>query len=257
MLEERYESVVVLRLNRPESLNAWTAEMSRSLVSKLARAAEDPKVRVCVLTGVGSRAFSAGADLRDSSSHAPDPDAYLEDVSLSGDALFEALLQFPKPLVCAINGYAIGIAFLAALCCDVCVASSNAAVSLPQITFGIMPGYAGVHRLAQWVGRGRALEIAFTGRFVDAAEAQRIGLFSAVYAADQLDASVRELAERLAQLPPVAAKIMKESIYSSMELGALRTGAMGDVYRFLALTSTQESREGHERWRKRDEKPRG
>lgn len=162
------------------------------------------------------------------------------------------MLGFPKPLICAVNGYAIGIGFQMQLCCDIIVASSTARFQLPQVQLGIMPAYGGAPRLAQWVGRGKATEIALTGRFVDAAEAERIGLAAAVHPSAELMDRTMELAGQIAEASELSVALTKQSMHAAQEDGSLRMASAGDAYRFMNLAMTRESGARHEDWRTRD-----
>lgn len=247
--------VAVLTLDRVSKLNAYRAEMGDELCAHLASLREDGEMRACVLTGAGGRAFCAGADLGDPLTHSVNSvDAHLADLDhRSAAGVFSALLDFPKPLICAVNGYAIGIGFQMALCCDMIVASSGAQFRLPQATLGIMPAYGGGPRLAQWVGRGRAMEIAMTGRFVGAAEGERIGLVTRVFEPGGLPDGAIEIAASIAQHSELSLALVKESMYSVLEHGALATTSAADNYRFMVLSMTSAATQRHQSWRDREQ----
>lgn len=251
VLREDHGSVRLLVLNRPESYNAWGEDMAAALGRELCTADEDEDVRCCVLTGSGEKAFSSGANLKDPRTHmTPSADEALAAMRpASAPMFFEDLLTFRKPLISAVNGYAIGAGFLLTLCTDIIIAAENAVFALPQASLGIMPAYGGAVRLAQWVGRGRAMDIALTGRRVDATEARDIGIASQVVPVSELRAASLDLAGRLAGLPPLGAALTKESLNRAMEEGALKATSITDLYRFLALGMTDEARRRHENWR--------
>lgn len=253
VLVDRRQGTLVLRLNRPGRRNAWGPDMSRRLCDLLAAAADDGDVRGVVLTGADNGAFSSGADIGKEEVHAKGPGRYLGEMGFSGHEAFDRLLRFPKPLVCAVNGYAIGFGFLAPLCCDVILASREAEFRMTHVKLGILPAYGGLGRLAQWVGRGRAIDIGMTGRPVGADEALRIGLVSEICEPEELDARSIVVAETLGALPPLAFRAAKESIYHALEGGQIATNAIEDLYRIGLLQQTADTKEAHVAWRERRE----
>lgn len=250
VLEELDEDIVVLRLNRPGRHNAMGPDMGKALVEALDRWTEDNRARACVLTGTGD-AFSSGADLGDETTHRTEAGEYLAELEISRHAVIDRLLQFPKPMIAAVNGYAIGWGFLASLACDMVLASESAVFRLPQTRLGLLPAYGGTGRLAQWVGRGRAFEIAVRGRPVTAEEGLAIGLVSSISSDEGLDQMAREVASELAGLPPLAYKLTKESLYTAMERGPLGAVASADRYRLGMLQRTDDLAEAHEAWREK------
>jgi enoyl-CoA hydratase/carnithine racemase len=249
VLVEDRGSVRILRLSRPGRLNSFGTDLGSSLVAALNDVTADPAVHAVVVTGDGDRAFSSGADLGDPKAHSRTVGGSLAASHMGMHPTFGTLVEFGKPIVAAINGYAIGAGFLMTLCCDVLVASPTAQFALPQVSLGILPSFAGIGRLAQWIGRGRALEIALTGRRVGAEEAAAIGLVSKVSENYLEDACA--LAEQLGSLPPLAVKMAKESVYLSLEVGSLRMGAATDVYRSACLQQTSDTREAHQAWKEK------
>jgi enoyl-CoA hydratase/carnithine racemase len=247
--------VAVLRLNRPERLNAWGADMGEALEAHFTDMGRDTNIRAVVLTGSGDHAFSSGADVGNAATHrVTSIGEHLAELRMTGHPAFEAVLNFTKPLICAVNGYAIGAGFLIALCCDIILVSEKAVFSLPQAQLGILPAYAGLVRLASWVGRGRAMNIGLTGRMVRAQEANEIGLASSIHAPDRLEAAALELARELASYPPLAMKLTKESLNLGLEVGgSTRAAGIADLYRFLVLEQTDDSVEAHAAFR--DKRP--
>ena len=259
VLRTDFGRAAVLTISRPERLNAYNGQVGGAITRHLERIAVDPAIGACILTGEGTKAFCAGADLKDSTTHSVSAvDTHLGDMlglnsnceEPTGAAYFEALLRFPKPLICAVNGYAIGIGFQMQLCCDIIVASRTATFKLPQVTLGIMPAYGGAPRLAQWVGRGKAAEIALSGRFVGAEEAEQIGLVTRTYEPGDLLAGAVELAQSVAENSPLSLALTKESMSNVLEDGAsLGSASVGDKYRFMALSQTTVSTTQHAAWR--------
>jgi enoyl-CoA hydratase/carnithine racemase len=248
VLIEQHGAVALISLNRPERLNAWSADIGAGLLRRLREAEADPSVCGVVLTGVG-RAFSAGADLKNPRTHAVEsPEEHL--AALKGNPVFDAIETYPKPITCAVNGYAIGIGCLVPLCCDFILAGKNAAFCLPQVSLGILPAYGGTLRLARFVGRGNALNIALTGRKVGAEEALRMGMVVSVLPQDQLVPEAIKTMQGIADMPPHAVRLARESLRLGYE-GGLAATAQADLYRFMALSQTSDRAKRHEAWRAR------
>lgn len=253
VLRDQDGAVVTLTLHRPGKANAWGPDMSDALYRHLADLARDPSVRACILTGAGDRTFSSGADISNANTHRAVPGAMIAESWVGSNPVFSRLLEFPKPLLAAVNGKAIGAGFLLALCCDLIIASDTASFALPQVRLGIIPAYGGIGRLAQWVGRGRAMEIVLTGRAVGAEEAMSLGLLSYLHTPQTLRAEASQLASGLSRLPPLSVKLAKESMVSALEHSTLSGTAMGDLYRTTCLQQTEDSHEAHVAWRERRE----
>lgn len=243
--------VATLSLNRPGLYNAWGMDMADQLVDMLRALDGDPVIKACILTGEGDKAFCSGANLQDESTHMiPSVEEHLGSMRVwSQPNFFHDILGFRKPLVCAVNGYAVGAGFLVPICCDVILASTNAKFKMPQTSLGILPAYGGTARLAQWIGRGRAMEIALSGRTVAADEAERIGLVSRVVEPSELLPAAQEFAAAVASQPELAVALTKESALLAMEQGSLQDASTMDLYRFTALSLTADTRERHEAWR--------
>jgi enoyl-CoA hydratase/carnithine racemase len=250
VLEELDEQLVVLRLSRPNRRNATGTDMQAALRDALDRWAVDDRCRAVVLTGDGVGAFSSGADLGDAKTHARGADEFLRGLSVGGHPTFDRVVRFPKPLVAAVSGYAIGWGFLIALGCDMIVADREADFRLTQASFGVLPAFAGVARLAQWVGRGRAMEIAVRRRPVRADEAYQIGLVCELCDQGELLEVAKRVARECAEVPPLAYKLIKDSMYQAME-GMLRPAAISDLYRLGLLEQAKDTRAAHESWRER------
>src|SRR2546428_9077673 len=231
VLIERKGSVALLSFNRPERLNAWNPDLGAALLARLHEAELDDSVRAVVLTGVG-RAFSSGADLNNPKTHTVEsPEQHL--ANLKGSPVFDAVERYPKPIISAVNGYAIGIGCLVPLCCDFILAGQQAVFCLPQVSLGILPAYGGTLRLARFVGRGNALNIALTGRKVGADEAFRMGMVVAVLPQDQLIPEAIRQMQALAHMPATAAGRAPESLRQGFE-GGLPATAPGGRYPFIA-----------------------
>ena len=248
VLIERKGSVALLSFNRPERLNAWNPDLGAALLARLHEAELDDSVRAVVLTGVG-RAFSSGADLNNPKTHTVEsPEQHL--ANLKGSPEFDAVERYPKPIISAVNGYAIGIGCLVPLCCDFILAGQQAVFCLPQVSLGILPAYGGTLRLARFVGRGNALNIALTGRKVGADEALRMGMVVDVLPQDTLIPEAIRTMQAIADMPVSAVRLARESLRLGYE-GGLAATAQADLYRFMALSQTSDRAARHEAWRKR------
>lgn len=241
--------VATLTLSRPEGRNAWDEDFNTGLEQTLARLADDAQVRCVILTGdPAGRAFSAGANLKDPEVHSVGgPREFIEGLPRWRKFVTHLLGEFPKPVVGAINGYAIGIGCIASFCCDLIVASDRAEWRLPQVRLGILPTYGGAARIARWIGQGHTMKLAL-GFPLDAAEAHRIGVAQWLVPHEQLMERAREVAAQIAQLPPLAVRMVKESVLQGVG-SPLADAALSDVYRFMVLEQTQDAREAHRAWR--------
>ncbi|MEW6298872.1 MAG: enoyl-CoA hydratase-related protein [Thermodesulfobacteriota bacterium] len=252
LIYEQRDRVATVMINRPEKRNAWTAQLSEEIVTAFRAMEDDPEVLVTILTGAGEKAFSAGADLGNPRTHAvTSVGEHLATISPRGFPVFNAVADYPKPVIAAINGYAIGVGCLISLCCDILLASENAEFALPQVPLGIIPAYGGAVRLARYVGRGKAMEMVLLGERLTAAEAYRTGLVNKVVPLPELMPLAYDYARRLAALPPLAVRMAKESLNKGLDIASLKEAAQADIYRFMLLAQTEDSREAHQAWREK------
>jgi enoyl-CoA hydratase/carnithine racemase len=252
LLYEKQDSIATVTINRPEKRNAWTVQLSEEIVEVFRVMEDDPEVLVTILTGKGDQAFSAGADLGNPKTHrVSSTGEHLATVSPRGFAVFNAVTDYPKPVVVAVNGYAVGIGCLITLCCDIILASDNAEFGLPQVPLGIIPAYGGAVRLARYVGRGKAMEMVLLGERITAAEAYRVGLANRVVPLPELRPLAHDYARRLTALPPLAVRMAKESLNKGLDIASLKEAAQADIYRFMLLGQTEDSHEAHQAWRER------
>lgn len=249
---EKREHVAIVTLSRPHARNAWGADFNEGIARRFAEMAEDDEIRCAVLTGdEAGGAFSAGANLKDPQTHTIESAAdFIKTIARRRGRAFEILDSFPKPLVGAVNGYAVGIGCIVTFCCDLLVASERAEWRLPQVSLGILPAYGGAVRLARWVGRGHAMRLAM-GMPLPAAEAHRIGLAQWLVPHADLMAKALEVAGHLAALPPLAARLAKESLLRGLDIPNLADASLVDLYRFAALELTEDKAEGHRAWREK------
>jgi enoyl-CoA hydratase/carnithine racemase len=252
LLREQRGHVVILTLSRPEARNAWCEEFQTGLRDCLPLLETDRSVRCVILTGdAAGGAFSAGADLKNPHTHTmASVGAFIEDLpSRRRLHPINMLADFAKPVIAAVNGYAVGIGCIVTYCCDLIVASERAEWRLPQSSLGIIPAQGGAVRLARWVGKGLAMRAAL-GFPLTAEEAFRIGLAQWLVPPDRLMDQAMTVAEHIAALPPLAARLTKESLNFGMNIPQ-SDAALADLYRFAMLEMTEDKAEGHQAWRDR------
>jgi enoyl-CoA hydratase len=240
VLVEKRADIAVITVNRPDKLNALNAETVTELRHALEDVAHDESIRAVILTGAGEKSFVAGADIAELARMTPLSGI---DVSRQGQDTFRFLETMRKPVIAAVNGFALGGGLELALACHFRVASPNAKFGLPEVKLGIIPGYGGTVRLPRVVGRGRALELMLTGDMIDAEEAYRIGLVNHVYPLAELLGSAEQLAKKIAANGPVAVALAIEAVdngYHSATEDALRL----ESNLFGLLASTSDMKEG-------------
>lgn len=215
LLIEISEGIATITVNRPQAMNAMTLTTLQELADAVQIQINAPDIRVVVITGTGSKAFIAGGDI--SMLVGLDP-CGARDLALLAQGVCTAIEQSPKPVIAAVNGYALGGGCELAMSCDIRIAAETARFGQPEIVIGTLPGFGGSQRLPRLVGKGRALEMILTGEMIDAQEAWRIGLVNKVVPADELQSAVRELALKLAAKSTVAMKFCKEAVQNGMEM---------------------------------------
>lgn len=238
LLVEEDRGIVTVTLNRPERLNAVIPEMMEELLRALDAVEADPSARVVILTGAG-RAFCTGADLKVAQDWlARGPEALQREYPVGWIRLvqlgFGRLRQLPKPVIAAVNGPAMAGGCDLALSCDIRIASDQATFGEAYIRVGTLPAGGGTFLLPRLIGTGRALEMILTGRAIPAAEAERIGLVNRIIPADRLLAEARDLAEAIADMPPIAVGCAKSAVYEGQQLDY--ASAMASVYETYRLT---------------------
>lgn len=238
ILVEQHGTTALIRLNRPEALNALNLTLMGELAQAMARADADPAVRCIVLTG-SEKAFAAGADVREMAQKS------FTDV-FAGD-LFgpeaEAILRVRKPVIAAVAGFCLGGGCELAMICDFIIAADTAKFGQPEINLGIVAGMGGTQRLTRFVGKSKSMEMHLTGRFMDAAEAERAGLVSRIVPAADLVEDALKTAAKIGQKSQVAVMAVKESVNRAQET-SLREGLLFERRMFHAMFATEDQKEG-------------
>jgi enoyl-CoA hydratase len=241
ILFERKKGIAYLTLNRPEVLNARNRRMREELIDAVTAIREDPEVRVVILTGAGERSFSAGRDLKEAAQEKVGVVAARQAKMEISDT--EMIARLDKPVIAAINGFALGGGCELALACDIRVAVEGAKVGLPEVSRGMIPGSGGTQRLSRVVGLGKALELILTGSVIDAEEACRIGLVNKVVPRDELMAAAEEYAQAIATKAPVAVVLAKEAVREGYEM-SLDDGLRLETDLSALLRTTEDIKEG-------------
>jgi len=240
ILYEKSEGIATITINRPNVLNALNLQALQEISSSLDDAEEDETVKVIVITGAGDRSFCTGLDLKAIKGLSP-LDAMNQD--LLGQKLTKKIEELKKPVIAAINGFALGGGLELAMSCDLRIASENARLGQTELNVGLIPGWGGTQRLPRLVGRGIAQELIFTGKMIDAATAKQLGLLSTVVPPDKLKSAVKELASELMTKSPVGIQLVKRLINSSLEIDLTR-GLVQEAQAFGVLVSTEDFNEG-------------
>jgi enoyl-CoA hydratase len=203
LLFENKEGIVFLTVNRPAVRNALNVATMRELSDALEQIKNDDAIRVAIITGAGDKAFVAGADINELATLDP---VQAKGYSMSGQAVFDSIERLGKPVIAAVNGYALGGGCELAMACTFRIASENAMFGQPEVKLGIIPGYGGTQRLVRLVGRGQATQMLVTGEMIGAAEALRIGLVNQVVTQHELMAAAEAIAKKVIGNAPLAVK---------------------------------------------------
>ena len=240
VLLERDGHLAVVTVNRPQKLNALDELTIAELDGCIAQLSADAAVGAIVLTGAGEKAFVAGADIAVLSRQ-----GVLDgrDNARRGQALTLRIEESPKPVLAAINGFALGGGLELALACDLRFAAATAKLGLPEVSLGIIPGYGGTQRLPRLIGSGPALQLILTGDPVTADEALRLGLVNGVFAPQELLAAVKAVANRIVSRGPHAVALAKQAVRRGAHL-SLHDGLLLEADLFGTISSTAEMKEG-------------
>jgi enoyl-CoA hydratase len=240
LLLDRDGEVASITINRPKVLNALNAHTLDELRRAILELQHDASVRAIIVTGAGDKAFVAGADINELATQTA---TGLREYALRGQHVFDLLENAGKPVIAAINGYALGGGCELAMACTLRLASDTAKIGQPEINLGLIPGYAGTQRLPRLVGAGRALELLLTGDQITAQEAHRLGLVNRVVPGVALMTEVRALAATLATKPPLAVRYIIDAVNKGLQM------PFGEAQRFEAtlfglVAGTEDMREG-------------
>jgi enoyl-CoA hydratase len=234
--------LAVVTIDRQDKLNALNADVVRELGEVMSSLREDDAVRGVVVTGAGKKAFVAGADIAELARMTPVSGV---GVSRYGQRVFAEIEGFPKPVLAAVRGYALGGGCELALACHLRVASEDARFGLPEVGLGLIPGFGGTVRLSRLIGLGRAVELTLTGEMVDAQRAQSWGLVSATVPADTILDEAKALLRKVTKNGPVAVRMALESIYRGVD--STTADALDfEASLFGLLASTEDMKEGLE-----------
>jgi enoyl-CoA hydratase len=239
LIIEKRGPVALVTINRPDKLNALNVRTRQEILAAFKDLDEDRDIRVVVITGAGEKAFIAGADISEFAGKTP-----LEvRETMQKSRAFDAMEDFPKPVIAMINGYALGGGCELAMACDIRVASAKAKFGQPEIKLGIIPGGGGTQRLPRLVGEAKAMELVLTGDMIDAEEALRLGLVNYVTAPEQLETKTMEIANKIAQMSPVALGLAKKSVKNAARLG-LVSGLEAETELFILCFTSEDKEEG-------------
>ena len=239
-LYEKEEGIATITINRPKALNALNKQAVQEISSRLDEAEEDEAVKVIVITGAGDKGFCVGLDLKSVRGISAVDGMNL---SVLGQKLTKKIEELRKPVIAAINGYALGGGLEMAMSCDLRIASENARMGQTELNVGLIPGWGGTQRLPRLVGRAMAKELIFTGKMIDAKTAKQLGLLNEVVPPDELKSAVKKFAAELIGKPPVGLQLAKQLINSSIETD-LTKGLVQEAQAFGVLASTEDFDEG-------------
>ncbi|KAB7773448.1 enoyl-CoA hydratase-related protein [Xanthomonas sp. LMG 12459] len=240
VLADTQGAIRILTVNRADKLNALNRQVLQALDAAFAAAADDPQIRVVVLTGAGEKAFVAGADIAEMNELTP---VQGRDFSQLGQRLMRRIERMPKPVLAMVNGFALGGGLELAMACHLRLAAEGARLGQPEINLGLIPGFGGTQRLLRLVGRAAALELCLLGAPIDAARALQLGLVSRVVAVGELQATTLQLAQQLADAAPLALRGILDAIQIGGE-SAIEQGLEYETAQFGLLFSSEDMREG-------------
>jgi enoyl-CoA hydratase len=240
ILTETRGAVTLIKLNRPQALNALNGQVLADLIAAFAAYEADDSQRCAVLTGSGEKAFAAGADIKEMADKAA-ADFYLEDFFAKWTSHVVEAVR--KPWIAAVNGFALGGGCELAMMADFILASDQAKFGQPEIKLGVAPGMGGSQRLTRAVGKSKAMEMCLTGRMMGAEEAERAGLVARVVPHDELMTEAMKAATTIAEMPPMAAIVNKEMVNAAFETD-LAQGVRHERRLFQILTASEDKAEG-------------
>lgn len=237
---ENRDGILVVTIDRPKVLNALNAQTVEEIGQVFDAAREDSSVQAVIITGGGEKAFVAGADIGELAKKTPITG---KETSERGQAILGRIERFPRIVIAAINGYALGGGCELALACHIRIAADSAKIGLPEVTLGIIPGYGGTQRAVRLLGKGRALELICTGDMISADEAARIGLVNRVVPAAELMETAEKMARTVASRGPLAVQAAIEAINSGAEMPQ-HEGEFLEATLFGLLCASEDTKEG-------------
>ena len=240
LLFEVKEAVAYVTINRPDKLNALNAQAKSELREAFEQCRTNDAISVVILTGAGEKAFVAGTDIRELTALNPETG---KEFSEGGQSVFNLIENLGKPVIAAVNGYALGGGMELALACHIRIAGENAKFGQPEVNLGIIPGYGGTQRLARLVGKGRGMELILTGDQIDAQEALRIGLVNKVVPLPDLISTARAMAQKIASKGQIAVRMALKAVNMTHETN-LTDGQALEASLFGLCCGTEDFKEG-------------
>lgn len=240
ILVEITDGIGWLKINRPDSLNALNSEVVASLESALRDLEQNAAVKVVVITGAGEKAFVAGGDIKEM---ADMTSLAARAYARKGQEIIAYIEKMHKPVIAAVNGYALGGGLELALACDFIYASEKAKLGLPEVTLGVIPGFGGTQNLPRLIGPNKAKELIFSGKALSAQQAKEWGIVNEVFPAEELRAKVMEIAQAIARNGMIAVASAKESIVNGLNM-TKDNGLRCESSLFATLFTTEDQREG-------------
>ena len=240
LLIETTGGIATLTVNRPESLNALNSEVLKELECALHGLENDAAVKVAVLTGAGEKAFIAGADIKEMAALTS---FEAHEFALRGQRVMLFIENMRKPVIAAVNGFALGGGLELALACDFIYASENAKFGLPEVTLGVMPGFGGTQNLARLIGRNKANELIFSGRMISAQKAREWGIVNEVCAPAELLSKTLETAAAIAKVGLIGVAYAKDAVSNGLDM-TKEDGFRYEASMFGILFSTEDQKEG-------------
>jgi enoyl-CoA hydratase len=240
LLFDIHDGAATITINRPDKLNALNDQVVDELAHAAERVATEDAIKGAIITGAGTKAFVAGADIADLAKQGPFDGKRR---ALRGQAMLRRLETSGKPVIAAVNGYALGGGCELAMACHLRIASDNAKFGQPEVKLGIAPGYGGTQRLPRIVGKGNALFLILTGEMIDAQEAHRMGLVSKVVPGAELLAAAQRTLRGILAMGPLAVRLAMEAVDQGLEM-ALEQGLLLEANHFGLLAATSDMKEG-------------
>jgi len=240
IIYEKSEGIATITLNRPEALNAWSQELAQEFRNAIENTQKDENVKAVIITGAGEKAFSAGADIKTMKGMTA---LKARALSQMGYEICNIIESLEKPVIAAINGYALGGGMEVSMACDFRIASEKARMGQTEINIGLIPGWGGTQRLPRLVGKARAKELVYTGKIIDANTAFQWGLVNKVVPAEELMKAAKGFVKELADKAPVALKVAKSLIERGTDID-LKSALTLEREGFAVVASSEDLQEG-------------